>query len=65
MLFSQLREKGDYTQSHALDTAVYMTTFRRFLELPVDDIPLLGYLGSCRTWASFTYRARSSPSASA
>jgi HD-GYP domain-containing protein (c-di-GMP phosphodiesterase class II) len=45
MLFSQLREKGDYTQSHALDTAVYMTTFGRFLQLAVDDISLLGYLG--------------------
>ena len=45
MLFSQLREKGDYTQSHALDTAVYMSTFGRFLELPVEDISLLGYLG--------------------
>ncbi len=45
MLFSQLREKGDYTQSHALDTAVYMATFGRFLQLPVEDISLLGYLG--------------------
>jgi HD-GYP domain-containing protein (c-di-GMP phosphodiesterase class II) len=45
LLFSQLREKGDYTQSHALDTAVYMTSFGRFLQLPVEDISLLGYLG--------------------
>ena len=45
MLFSRLREKGDYTHAHALDTAVYMTTFARFLELPVDRISLLGYLG--------------------
>ena len=45
MLFSRLREKGDYAHEHALDTAVYMTTFGRFLELPVDRISLLGYVG--------------------
>jgi HD-GYP domain-containing protein (c-di-GMP phosphodiesterase class II) len=45
MLFSQLREKGDYTQSHAIDVAVYMTSFGRFLQLPVEQISLLGYLG--------------------
>jgi HD-GYP domain-containing protein (c-di-GMP phosphodiesterase class II) len=45
MLFSQLREKGDYTHSHALDVAVYMISFGRFLQLPVDRITLLGYLG--------------------
>jgi HD-GYP domain-containing protein (c-di-GMP phosphodiesterase class II) len=45
MLFSQLREKGDYTHSHALDTAVYMTSFGRFLQLPVEQISMLGYVG--------------------
>jgi HD-GYP domain-containing protein (c-di-GMP phosphodiesterase class II) len=45
MLFSQLREKGDYTHSHSLDTAVYMTSFGRFLQLPVEQISLMGYLG--------------------
>ena len=45
MLFTRLREKGEYTHAHALDTAVYMTTFGRFLELPVESISLLGYLG--------------------
>jgi HD-GYP domain-containing protein (c-di-GMP phosphodiesterase class II) len=45
VLFSQLREKGDYTQSHAIDVAVYMTSFGRFLQLPVEQISLLGYLG--------------------
>jgi HD-GYP domain-containing protein (c-di-GMP phosphodiesterase class II) len=45
MLFSQLREKGDYAHSHALDTAVYMTSFGRFLQLPEEQISLLGYLG--------------------
>ncbi|HUF79643.1 MAG TPA: HD-GYP domain-containing protein [Burkholderiales bacterium] len=45
MLFSRLREKDDYTHSHALDVAVYMTSFGRFLQLPTDKITLLGYLG--------------------
>ena len=45
MLFSQLREKGDYAHSHALDVAVYMTSFGRFLQLPKEQISLLGYLG--------------------
>jgi HD-GYP domain-containing protein (c-di-GMP phosphodiesterase class II) len=45
MLFSQLRAKGDYTHSHSIDTAVYMTSFGRFLQLPVEQISLLGYVG--------------------
>jgi HD-GYP domain-containing protein (c-di-GMP phosphodiesterase class II) len=45
MLFSQLRDKGNYAHSHALDVAVYMTSFGRFLQLPEDQISLLGYLG--------------------
>ena len=45
LLFSQLKEKGDYTTSHAVDVAVYMTAFGRFLQLPAEDISLLGYLG--------------------
>jgi HD-GYP domain-containing protein (c-di-GMP phosphodiesterase class II) len=45
MLFSRLREKDDYTHSHALDVAVYMSSFGRFLQLPVEQISLLGYLG--------------------
>jgi len=45
LLFSQLKEKGDYTTSHAVDVAVYMTAFGRFLQLPTEDISLLGYLG--------------------
>ena len=45
LLFSQLREKGDYTHSHAMDVAVYMITFGRFLQLPAEQISLLGYLG--------------------
>jgi cyclic di-GMP phosphodiesterase len=44
-LFTRLEEKGEYTQSHALDVAVYMTTFGRFLEMQDDEITTLGYLG--------------------
>jgi len=45
LLFSRLREKGEYTQSHALDVAVYMVAFGRFLQMERDDIAMLGYLG--------------------
>jgi HD-GYP domain-containing protein (c-di-GMP phosphodiesterase class II) len=45
LLFSQLRAKGEYTESHALDVSIYMITFGRFLQLPVEQINLLGYLG--------------------
>jgi HD-GYP domain-containing protein (c-di-GMP phosphodiesterase class II) len=45
LLYTQLQEKGDYTQSHALDSSVYMTAFGRFLEMSREDIALLGHLG--------------------
>src|SRR5205823_12830704 len=45
LLFTQLKAKGDYTQSHALDCSVYMTVFGRFLEMSPADIALLGHLG--------------------
>jgi HD-GYP domain-containing protein (c-di-GMP phosphodiesterase class II) len=45
LLFTQLREKDEYTVSHALDVAVYMVSFGRFLELPVEKLTMLGYLG--------------------
>jgi len=45
LLFTQLQRKGDYTQSHALDVSVYMTAFGRFLEMPPEDVRLLGHLG--------------------
>ena len=44
-LFSRLEEKGEYTLGHALDVAVYMTTFGRFLEMEHDEVIMLGYLG--------------------
>jgi HD-GYP domain-containing protein (c-di-GMP phosphodiesterase class II) len=45
VLFAQLRDKGEYTVSHALDVAVYMITFGRFLELEPGQIEFVGYLG--------------------
>jgi HD-GYP domain-containing protein (c-di-GMP phosphodiesterase class II) len=45
LLFAQLRDKGDYAVAHALDVAVYMITFGRFLQLEQTQIEFLGYLG--------------------
>ena len=45
LLFAQLRDKGEYTVSHALDSSVYMITFGRFLQLEQAQIEFLGYLG--------------------
>jgi HD-GYP domain-containing protein (c-di-GMP phosphodiesterase class II) len=45
LLFSKLQEKGDYTESHALDCSVYMAAFGRFLDMSREDIRLLAYLG--------------------
>lgn len=45
LLYTQLQQKGDYTQSHALDVSVYMTAFGRFLEMSREDVTLLGHLG--------------------
>jgi HD-GYP domain-containing protein (c-di-GMP phosphodiesterase class II) len=45
LLFSQLRQKDDYSVSHSLDVAVYMLAFGRFLQLEPGQIEFLGYLG--------------------
>jgi len=45
LLFSQIRAKGEYTESHALDVSIYMITFGRFLQLEPGQIEFLGYLG--------------------
>jgi HD-GYP domain-containing protein (c-di-GMP phosphodiesterase class II) len=45
LLFSQLRAKGEYTESHAIDVSIYMITFGRFLQLEPSQIEFLGYLG--------------------
>jgi HD-GYP domain-containing protein (c-di-GMP phosphodiesterase class II) len=45
LLFSQLEEKGDYTESHALDCSIYMAAFARFLGMSREDILFVGHLG--------------------
>jgi len=45
LLFSQLRQKGEYAVSHSMDVSVYMTAFGRFLQLEPAQIELLGYVG--------------------
>ena len=45
MLVSKLREKGPLTLTRALDVSIYMVVFGRFLQLPRDDLELLGMLG--------------------
>jgi HD-GYP domain-containing protein (c-di-GMP phosphodiesterase class II) len=45
LLFSKLWEKGDYIESHAMDCAIYMAAFGRFLDMSREDIVLLAYLG--------------------
>jgi len=45
LLLSQLRKKGEYNESHALDVSIYMITFGRFLALDPEQIEFLGYLG--------------------
>jgi HD-GYP domain-containing protein (c-di-GMP phosphodiesterase class II) len=45
LLLSQLRKKGEYNESHALDVSIYMITFGRFLELEPGQIEFLGFLG--------------------
>lgn len=45
LLFSQLREKGEYIASHSMDVSIYMTAFGRFLQLDEQQIEFLAYLG--------------------
>jgi len=45
LLVARLRGKGTYTLSHALDVSIYMAVFGRFLQLPREDIELIGLLG--------------------
>ena len=45
LLLSQLRKKGRYNETHALDASIYMITFGRFLGLEPGQIEFLGYLG--------------------
>ncbi|MGH8701458.1 MAG: HD-GYP domain-containing protein, partial [Burkholderiales bacterium] len=45
LLLSKLKEKSDLTLDRALGVSVYMITFGRFLQLPREQLDLLGMLG--------------------
>ncbi|MDH4191480.1 MAG: DUF3391 domain-containing protein [Betaproteobacteria bacterium] len=45
MLVSRLHEKGSAMLARALDVSIYMIVFGRFLQLPRDDLELLGLTG--------------------
>ena len=45
LLLSRLKEKSDLTLDRALGVSVYMLTFGRFLQLPREQLDLLGMLG--------------------
>ncbi|MGH8660960.1 MAG: HD-GYP domain-containing protein [Burkholderiales bacterium] len=45
LLLSKLKEKSVYTHDRALGVSIYMITFGRFLQLPREQLDLLGMLG--------------------
>ncbi|HXV10955.1 MAG TPA: DUF3391 domain-containing protein [Burkholderiales bacterium] len=45
LLLSKLKEKSDLTLDRALGVSIYMITFGRYLQLPRDQLDLLGMLG--------------------
>ena len=45
LLLSRLKEKGAHTLDRAFGVSIYMITFGRFLQLPRDQLDLLGMLG--------------------
>lgn len=45
LLLSRLKEKSDYTHDRAIGVSIYMITFGRFLQLPREQLDLLGMLG--------------------
>jgi HD-GYP domain-containing protein (c-di-GMP phosphodiesterase class II) len=45
MLLNAVRKKGDYELGRALDTSILMITFARFLQLPREELELLGLAG--------------------
>jgi HD-GYP domain-containing protein (c-di-GMP phosphodiesterase class II) len=45
LLLSKMKEKSDYTHDRALGVSIYMITFGRFLQLPREQLDLLGMLG--------------------
>jgi HD-GYP domain-containing protein (c-di-GMP phosphodiesterase class II) len=45
LLLAKLKEKGEQTLDRALGVSIYMITFARFLQLPREQLDLLGMLG--------------------
>ena len=45
LLLAKLKEKGGHTLDRALGVSIYMITFGRFLQLPREQLDLLGMLG--------------------
>ena len=45
LLLAKLREKGGHSLDRALGVSIYMITFGRFLQLPREQLDLLGMLG--------------------
>ncbi|MBI3045403.1 MAG: DUF3391 domain-containing protein [Betaproteobacteria bacterium] len=45
LLLSKMKEKGEHTLDRALGVSIYMITFGRFLQLPREQLDLLGMLG--------------------
>jgi HD-GYP domain-containing protein (c-di-GMP phosphodiesterase class II) len=45
LLLAKLKQKGEHTLDRALGVSIYMITFGRFLQLPREQLDLLGMLG--------------------
>ena len=45
LLLTKMKEKGGHTLDRALGVSIYMITFGRFLQLPREQLDLLGMLG--------------------
>jgi len=45
LLLSKMKERSDYTHDRAVGVSIYMITFGRFLQLPREQLDLLGMLG--------------------
>jgi len=45
LLLTKMKQKGEHTLDRALGVSIYMITFGRFLQLPRDQLDLLGMLG--------------------
>ena len=45
LLLTKMKEKGGHTLDRAMGVSVYMITFGRFLQLPRDQLELLGMVG--------------------